>query len=62
MQLKQKVLIIHRVLKLKNQPKHINPEKYSICEVRKMNELKGWPFGPIVPLGDGEGGGPGKPC
>jgi hypothetical protein len=56
------ILIIHRVSKLKNQPKHINPEKYSICEVRKMNELKGWPFGPIVPLGDGEGGGPGIPC
>jgi len=31
-----------------------------------MREMKGWPFEPlggdVNPLGDGEGGGPGKPC
>jgi hypothetical protein len=43
-----------------NQPKHINPEKCSIYEVRKMNELKGWPFDSLGDPGvtPCDGGGP----
>ena len=55
------IKVQENILTDKNQPKYINPEKHwRQLEVRKMKDLKGWPFEPlddgVQPCG---GGGPG---